>query len=195
MGVENTTYYKVSLEYLQYQYTETYFEEIKAQPNAELCKQHLKIKCNHFIILFFWYNFSISYPDRATPIIHFANVLASHFSLVSNPFTTWFAELKPFWPLAAVHLMWGGLYAVLEWLSRRLSHASFFWLVVCLTNCVQKQFCVHSVSLPPWKETPWQDFSVLNWELFWLCSAQQVKSRNIAICSCCQGCNHIKNAK
>lgn len=38
-------------------------------------------------------------------ITHFVNVFASHTSLVLNPFTPWFAELKPSLPITAVYLV------------------------------------------------------------------------------------------
>lgn len=36
----------------------------------------------------------------------------SHIGLVSNPLTTCFAALKPFQPIAAVYLVWGGIHVL-----------------------------------------------------------------------------------
>lgn len=44
----------------------------------------------------------------------FPNVFAPSTGVVSNPFTT---GLKPSWPIAAVHLVWGGLEVILGYIT------------------------------------------------------------------------------
>lgn len=58
-------------------------------------------------------------------------------SLVWNPFTSWFAGPKASWPIAAMYLMWGGLKAILRWLSCCPDHEVCYsdWLYVYRIAC------------------------------------------------------------